>query len=71
MQYRIQFSGRVTYQQRELAGGEILRGLFLVLKFLVFLAKAFNAACCVNQFLFPGKKRMAFGTYFHTDIGFG
>jgi hypothetical protein len=71
IQLKIQFSGRMTYQQRDMAGGKILRGFFLILKFFVFLAKSFNAACCINQFLFPGKKWMAFGTDFHTDVGLG
>jgi hypothetical protein len=48
-----------------------LGGFFLVLKFCIFLAKAFNPARGVNEFLFTGKKWMAFGTYFNTDIGFG
>jgi hypothetical protein len=48
-----------------------LGGFFLVLKFCIFLAKSFNPARGVNQFLFAGKKWMALGTYFNTDVGFG
>ena len=43
----------------------------MVLKFFILFPKTFNTPCCVNQFLFAGKKRMTFGAYFNTDIGFG
>jgi len=61
----------MTDQQRELAGGEKLRGFFLILKFFIFFPKSFNTARGVDQFLLPGKKWMAIGTYFNTDAGFG
>ncbi len=32
----------------------------LFLKFLVFFAESFDAAGCIYQFLFSGKKRVAF-----------
>lgn len=38
------------------------------LRFGVFPAEALHAACGIDQFLFPGKKRMAIGTNFHVDI---
>jgi hypothetical protein len=43
--------------------------LFFV-KFCIFFAEAFNPAGSIYQFLFSGKKRMAFGADFHADICF-
>ena len=58
-------------QKKDWAGGELLRGFFLILKLFVFFPESFDSACGVDQFLFAGKKRVAFGTNFNTDIGFG
>lgn len=41
----------------------------LFLKLLIFFAEPFNSAGRVYQFLFSGKKRMAFGTDFDMNIG--
>jgi hypothetical protein len=41
----------------------------LFLKFFVFFAEPFNPAGRIYQFLFSGKKRMAFGTDFHMNFG--
>jgi hypothetical protein len=41
-------------------------GLFL--KFLVFFTKSFNTPGRIHQFLFAGKKRMALGANFNTDV---
>jgi len=43
----------------------------LILKFFIFFPESFNATRCVDEFLFAGKKWMALGADFHTDIGFG
>ena len=40
----------------------------MFLKFFIFFPEAFNSTRCVDKFLFTGKKRMAFGAYFNTDI---
>ena len=42
--------------------------LFFGLKFRVFLAETLNAARSVDQFLFPGEKRVALGTNFNRNI---
>jgi len=52
-------------------GGINLSGFRLVLKFFILFPETLNSTRCVDQFLFAGKKRMAFGAYFHADIGFG
>ena len=57
-------------QKKDWAGGNLLRGFFLILKLFVLFPESFDSACGVDQFLFAGKKRMAFGTNFNTDIGF-
>jgi hypothetical protein len=67
----MQPAGRMFSQQSKVAGGIKLSGFRLVLKFLILFTKTFNTPCCVNQLLFAGKKRMAFGAYFNTDIGLG
>jgi hypothetical protein len=41
----------------------------LFLKFLIFFAEPFDSAGRIYQFLFSGKKRMAFGTDFDMNIG--
>jgi hypothetical protein len=43
----------------------------LILKFFIFFPESFNTTRCVDEFLLAGKKWMAFGAYFNTDIGFG
>jgi hypothetical protein len=48
-----------------------LSGFRLVLKFFIFFSETLNTTRCVNQFLFAGKKRMAFGAYLNADIGLG
>jgi hypothetical protein len=35
---------------------------------IVFFAKAFYAACCVNELLLACKKRVAGGTDFNLDV---
>jgi hypothetical protein len=45
--------------------------VFVFLKFLVLLAEPFDPTGGVDQFLFSGKKRMAFGTNFDPDILLG
>jgi hypothetical protein len=62
---------RMFSQQSEVAGRVKLSGFRLVLKFFILFPETFNTTRCVNQFLFAGKKRMAFGTYFNADIGLG
>ena len=44
---------------------------FGLVVFGVTSTKFLDTAGSVNQFLFAGKKRMAFGTYFNADIGLG
>lgn len=34
----------------------------------IFLVKFLNTSCCIDKFLLPGKKRMAGGTDFDTDL---
>ena len=41
------------------------------MKFFIFFAEPFNAAGRIYQFLFSGKKRMAFGTDFHLNFWLG
>ena len=65
----MQPAGRMFSQQSKVAGGIKLSGFRLVLKFFILFPKTFNTPCGVNQFLFAGKKRMAFGAYFNADIG--
>jgi hypothetical protein len=67
----MQLASRIFSQQSEMTGGINLSGFRLVLKFFIFFPEPFNTTRCVNQFLFAGKKRMAFGAYFNTDIGLG
>jgi hypothetical protein len=62
---------RIFSQQSEVADGIKLSGFRLVLKFFILFPETFNTTRCVNQFLFTGKKRMAFGAYFNADIGPG
>jgi hypothetical protein len=62
---------RMFSQQSEVSGGIKLSGFRLVLKFFILFPETLNSTRCVDQFLFAGKKRMAFGAYFHADIGFG
>jgi hypothetical protein len=69
--YQMQLVSRKFSQQSEVTGGIKLSGFRLVLKFFIFFPETFNTTRRVNQFLFAGKKRMAFGAYFHADIGFG
>jgi hypothetical protein len=64
-------ASRIFSQQSEVAGGIKLSGFRLVLKFFILFPETFNTTRCVNQFLFAGKKRMAFGAYFNADIGPG
>ena len=58
-------------QQSEVSGGIKLSGFRLVLKFFILFPETLNSTRCVDQFLFAGKKRMAFGAYFNADIGLG
>ena len=67
----MQLESRIFSQQNEVTGGIKLSGFRLVLKFFIFFPETFNTTRCVNQFLFAGKKRMAFGAYFNADIGLG
>jgi hypothetical protein len=69
--YQMQLGSRMFSQQSEVTGGIKLSGFRLVLKFFIFFPETFNTTRCVNQFLFAGKKRMAFGAYFNADIRFG
>ena len=69
--YQMQLVSRKFSQQSEVTGGIKLSGFRLVLKFFIFFPETFNTTRCVNQFLFAGKKRMAFGAYFNADIGLG
>jgi hypothetical protein len=69
--YQMQLASQVFSQQSEVTGGINLSGLRLILKFFIFFPETFNTTRCVNQFLFAGKKRMAFGAYFNADIGLG
>jgi hypothetical protein len=64
-------TSRMFSQQKEVTGRINLSGLRLVLKFFIFFPEPFNTTRSVNQFLFAGKKRMAFGAYFNADIGLG
>ena len=67
----MQLASRIFSQQNEATGRINLSGFRLVLKFFILFPEPFNTTRCVNQFLFAGKKRMAFGAYFNADIGFG
>jgi hypothetical protein len=69
--YLMQLASRIFSQQSEVTGRINLSGFRLVLKFFIFFPEPFNTTRCVNQFLFAGKKRMAFGAYFNADIGLG
>jgi hypothetical protein len=69
--YLMQLASRIFSQQSEVTGGINLSGFRLVLEFFIFFPEPFNTTRCVNQFLFAGKKRMAFGAYFNADIGLG
>jgi hypothetical protein len=69
--YRMQLGCRIFSQHSEVTGRKKLSGFRLVLKFFIFFPKAFNTTRCVNQFLFAGEKRMAFGAYFNADIRLG
>jgi len=66
----LSFPAELIFSNENWRAGQ-LRGFSLVLELFIFLAKSFNPARSVNQFLFPGKKRMTLGTNFNTDIGFG
>ena len=46
----------------------LVRLFFLLLKFFIFLAEAFNAAGGIYQLLFAGKKRVAFRADLHPDV---
>jgi hypothetical protein len=52
-------------------GGNSTYLLIGLLEFGVFFSKALDTPCRVNKFLFPCKKRMAFGTDFHANVLFG
>jgi len=64
-------ASRMFSQQSEVTGGINLSGFRLVLKFFIFFPEPLDTTRCVNQFLFAGKKRVAFGAYFNADIGLG
>ena len=66
--YQMQLGSRMFSQQSKVTGGIKLSGFCLVLKFFIFFPETFNTTRCVNQFLFAGKKRVAFGAYFNADI---
>ena len=68
---KMQRASRIFSQQSEVTGGLKLSRFRLVLKFFIFFPETFNTTRGVNQFLFAGKKRMAFGAYFNADIGLG
>jgi hypothetical protein len=44
----------------KIAGEGLLIWFFFLLEFFIFLAETFDATRRINQFLLPGKKRMAF-----------
>jgi hypothetical protein len=69
--FQKRLANRMFSQQSEVTGGIKLSGFRLVLKFFIFFPETFNTTRRVNQFLFAGKKRMAFGAYFNSDIGLG
>jgi hypothetical protein len=69
--YQMQLVSRKFSQQSAVTGGIKLSGFRLVLKFFIFFPETFNTTRRVNQFLFAGKKRMAFGAYFNADIRLG
>ena len=47
---------------------ELIIFFFVFFKLCVFSAETLNSTGGVDQFLFSGKKRMAVGTNFHTDV---